>query len=176
MRKILMMPGLALGLVLAGCRHGMDRYFSTGGVSYRNEAKVNERLHLPDSSLVIVAPGTTIELARGFGKDNREVSLDGEAWFEIAPGRGHFELHTRDMSVEVLAPGRFHAEAFRARPGEEVDLLDGGVRARKTYHSDTDNEPEVLGAGEMVMINRDIDLMEKEKLNEGELEKLKAAW
>ena len=46
----------------------------------------------------------------------------------------------------------------------------------KSYHSDTDNEPEILAAGEMVMINREIDLMEKEKLSAEELEKVKAKF
>ena len=176
MRGIFLLSGLGFGLFTGGCRNRTDKYFPSGGVSYQNETRVNERLHLPDSSTVIVAPATTIGLAKGFGKDNRELSLDGEAWFEIAGERGAFELRTRDLSVEVLTAGRFHAAAARARPGEEVDLLEGSLRVRKSYHSDTDNEPEVLGAGEMVMINRDIDLMEKERLNAAELEKLKRAW
>jgi hypothetical protein len=48
------------------------------------------------------------------------------------------------------------------------------LKVKKSYHSDTDNEPEVLDAGDMVMINRDIDLMEKEKMSAAELEKVKA--
>jgi hypothetical protein len=39
----------------------------------------------------------------------------------------------------------------------------------KSYHSDSDNEPVVLHSGEMVMINTDIDLMEKEKLDSVQL-------
>jgi transmembrane sensor len=121
-----------------------------------------------------MAPGARLELVKGFDRNNRQVNLDGEAWFELAGGG--FVLHTRDLSVEVLQGGRFHADAFRSRPGEEIDLLEGGLRVNKSYHSDTDNEPEVLASGEMVMINRDIDLMEKEKLNPAELDKLKGGW
>ena len=45
--------------------------------------------------------------------------------------------------------------------------------ATKSYHSQTDNEPELLTGGEMVMINRDIDLMEKEKTEAGDLQKIR---
>lgn len=145
-----------------------------GETGYQNETASKQRIHLPDGSSVWLAPGTKLGLMKGFGPDNRQVSLDGEAWFETAGGA--FVLHTRDLSVEALRTGRFHAAASRSRPGEEIDLLEGGLRVKKSYHSDTDNEPELLGPGEMVMINRDIDLMEKERLNPVELDKLKAGW
>ena len=75
--------------------------------------------------------------------------------------------------IEVLEGGsRFHVAADRSKPGEEVDLLKGKLKAKKSYHSTTDNEPETLVGGEMVMINQDIDLMEKEKLSPAELDKL----
>ncbi|HVS95679.1 MAG TPA: FecR domain-containing protein [Puia sp.] len=158
--------------VAAGCRDEPRRVV-TAGKQYRNETQAKQTIALPDSSTVILAPGANIGLAVGFSS-RKEVSLDGEAWFDIV--HAPLALQTRDMVVEVLSASRFHAEAFRARPGEEIDLLEGSIRAKKSYHSDTDNEPEMLGTGDMVMINRDIDLMEKEKLNPAELDKLKAAW
>jgi hypothetical protein len=42
----------------------------------------------------------------------------------------------------------------------------------KFYHSSTDNEPETLKSGDMVMINKDIDLMEKETLDSAERRKV----
>jgi transmembrane sensor len=50
--------------------------------------------------------------------------------------------------------------------------LSGKLNVKKSYHSDTDNEPEIVETGQMVMINRDIDLMEKEKLDSAELKVL----
>ncbi|HEV9035108.1 MAG TPA: hypothetical protein VGQ51_00755 [Puia sp.] len=173
MGKIVLAGWIVIALVAAGCRNGAEKDVP-GGKEYQNETQSKQRIRLPDSSTVILAPGAKIQLGNGFDSGIKELSLDGEAWFDII--RGRVTLHTRDMVVEVLWAGRFHAEAFRARPGEEIDLLEGRIRAKKSYHSDTDNEEEELGPGEMVMINRDIDLMEKEKLNAAELEKLKGAW
>jgi ferric-dicitrate binding protein FerR (iron transport regulator) len=129
---------------------------------------------LPDGSQLVVLPGTTVSLAKGFGKDNREIEVDGEVMVEVSGAVARpFVVHTRDLVIEVLEPAsRFHIEASRSKPGEEADLLEGRLRVTKSYHSDTDNEPEVLAGGDMVMINRDIDLMEKEKLSPAELDKV----
>jgi hypothetical protein len=67
-------------------------------------------------------------------------------------------------------------DAVRSRPGEEVDLLEGQLYIRKSYHSDLDSLPEELRSGDMLMINREIDLMEKEKMNPDELGKVKGKF
>jgi ferric-dicitrate binding protein FerR (iron transport regulator) len=164
---------LATGFAFAACHSGPENALGAGS-SFHVGAGYPRSFRLPDGSTVAINPGTTISLDKGFGKDNRDILLDGEAMFEVAGTTGSpFVVHTRDLVIEALEGGsRFHVEANRLRPGEEADLLKGGLRVRKSYHSDTDNEPEVLAAGEMVMINHDIDLMEKEKLSSAELEKL----
>ena len=172
------MRGYILGFCLVVC------LVSCGG---QDESKLGEGTYhvgrgsgrsfrLPDGSLVAVSPETSITLARGFGRDNRSIELDGEARFDVAAVPGlPMVIHTRDLVIEVLGT-RFKVNAFRDKPGEEVDLLTGSLRVKKSYHSDTDNEPELLGAGDMVMINHDIALMEKEKLRPAELDKLKGMW
>ena len=118
-------------------------------------------------------PGAQIVVGKGFGKGGRNVEIDGEALFDVVAGPA-FGVATRDLAVDVLGASQFRIDAWRARPGEEVDVQAGRLRARKTYHSDTDNEPEILESGEMVMINRDIDLMEKEKMSPEDFDKLRA--
>jgi ferric-dicitrate binding protein FerR (iron transport regulator) len=135
-------------------------------------------LTLPDGTLVLMDPRTVIRPAEGFGKANREIQVDGEAMITISNGAGKpFIIHTRNLIMEVQAAGsRLHIDAFASSPGEEVDLMGGKLRVTKSYHSSTDNTPEVLQAGEMVMINRDIDLMEKEKLSPAEQKAVEAKF
>jgi ferric-dicitrate binding protein FerR (iron transport regulator) len=138
---------------------------------------------LPDESnpgvgdgdlLLPVKPETRLSVAKGYGKANRDLELDGEAMFDVAGSAGlPMVVRTRNLEITVLGTW-FHVDAFRKNAGEQVDLLEGKLRVKKAYHSDTDNEAEVLEAGDMVMINRDIDLMEKEKMNAAELEKVRA--
>jgi len=154
-------------VLFSACHSGPDKALGEGQ-QYHVGAGYPRSFGLPDGSVVLVMPNTTISVGKG------SLEVDGEVVITVKGAGRPFVVHTRDLVIEVL-PGaaRLHVDAVRSRPGEEVDLLEGALRVRKSYHSDTDNEPEVLAAGEMVMINRDIDLMEKEKLSTAELEKLK---
>lgn len=146
------------------------------GAGYHVGKGGGQTFRLPDGTVMVAGPETTITLAKGFGKGNRDIELNGEARFDVsAKPDWPMVIRTRDLVIEVLGT-RFKVNAYRDKPGEEVDVLTGSLRVRKSYHSDTDNEPEVLKDGEMVMINHDIDLMEKEALSPAELETLKGLW
>lgn len=146
------------------------------------EDKIKEKaaplkaLTLPDGTRVLMDPRTVIRPSEGFGKSNRDIQLDGEAMLIVRSNVGKpFVIHTRNLVIQVLGT-RLHVDAFASSPGEQVDLLEGKLRVTKSYHSSTDNEPEILQAGEMVMINRDIDLMEKEKLSPDEQKSVEAKF
>jgi len=164
-----------MALAVSACRHGVEHNITLGdGTRYTNGSADSHDVKLPDGSHVVLRPGTQVTVAKGFGASNRELELDGEGIFDVAGSAAKpFVVHTRNLEIVVLGT-RFHVDAFRKNAGEQVDLLEGRLRVKKSYHSDTDNEPEVLEAGDMVMINRDIDLMEKEKMSPAELDKVKA--
>jgi len=165
---------ISLLVILVACHSGP--VILGEGTRYVNGTGGRQRVSLPDGSHVVLAPGTAIVLSKGFATGGREVELDGEGLFEVVGKvRQPFIVHTGNLLIEVLGT-RFHIDAYRKNAGEQVDLLEGRLRVQKSYHSDTDNNPEVLVAGEMVMINRDIDLMEKEKLSPSELDKLRDGW
>jgi transmembrane sensor len=170
MRCRLLIIGLLFVLMTCSCGGREETLLGEG--SYHVGAGASRLFRLPDGSKLLLSPKTSIFIAKGFGRENRDMELDGEALFEVVAGPLH--LHTRDLSVDVLWAARFRVDAYRNKAGEEVDLLAGRLQVAKSYHSDTDSASEVLEAGEMVMINRDIDLMEKEKLSADELNKVKA--
>ena len=144
------------------------------GATYQNKTGAWEKFRLPDSTEVLLNDKSLLSISGGFNKSDRELQLDGEAVFEVNADAGKpFVVRTRNLQILVLGT-RFRVDAHAESPGEEVDLLTGRLKVIKSYHSTTDNEPEVLQAGEMVMINRDIDLMEKEKMSPAELDKVKA--
>ncbi|HEV2481515.1 MAG TPA: FecR family protein [Puia sp.] len=170
-----LLPALAACLTMVSCGAG-DATQLHEGAGYHVGKGSGQTFHLPDGTVLVASPETTISLSKGYGKGNREIQLDGEARFDVtARPNWPMVIRTRDLVIEVLGT-RFKVNAFRDKPGEEVDVLTGSLRVRKSYHSDTDNEPEVLKDGDMVMINHDIDLMEKEALSPAELEKLKGLW
>jgi ferric-dicitrate binding protein FerR (iron transport regulator) len=168
---------LSLVLVAGACNSHSGGNVTVGeGTAYKNGTAGTQRVYLPDGSSVTLRPGASIEVSKGYGKGDRRVDLDGEALFDVKDKTtDSFHVGTRNLDMAIQG-SRFRIDAWRKNAGEEVDLLEGVLRVKKTYHSDTDNEPETLVSGEMVMINRDIDLMEKEKLNPEELKKIKESW
>lgn len=161
----------------AGCRgRGAANIRLGDGTRFVNNSGDEQWVLLPDSSRVKLGRGTSVVLGAGFAYGNRVVDLDGEGMFEVRekPGR-LFVVMTRNLVI--AGPGKkFRVEAVRSRPGEEVDLLVGQLSIRKSYHSDLDSLPEDLSSGDMLMINREIDLMEKEKMNAEEVERAKAKF
>jgi ferric-dicitrate binding protein FerR (iron transport regulator) len=146
------------------------------GARYVNSTDVAQWVTLPDNSLVKIGSGTTVVLGAGFANGNRVVDLDGEGIFEVRalPGK-MFVVTTKNLIIQ--GPGtKFRVDAVRSQPGEEVDLLEGQLKIRKSYHSDLDSAAEDLYSGDMLMINREIDLMEKERMNPGEIEKAKGRF
>jgi len=161
---------LITGLVFVSCGAGEDGVLREG--QYHVGAGAGRSFSIPGIGKVFLEPNSTIGLARGFGKDNREITLDGVALFELTVTGAPVSLKTKSLVMDVSA-GVFRVDASRSSPGEEVDLLEGQLSVRKSYRSDTDSVAEVVGPGEMVMINRDIDLMEKEKMNQAEIDRVK---
>jgi transmembrane sensor len=136
---------------------------------YESGTEARKEALLPDGTKLIMHAGTTLRVSDKFSRGEREVWLEGDAMFEVNAEAGKpFILHTRNLLIQVLGT-KFRVDAKKDEAGEEVDLISGKLKVSKTYHSDTDNEPETIQTGEMVMINRDIDLMEKEKMNGTEL-------
>ena len=163
--------GLMAVLVFVSCGAGEDGVLREG--QYHVGAGSGRLIRIPAFGTVFLKPNTTIGLAKGFGVDNRDIDLDGEAFFDMKVMGAPVRLHTKDLDVLVLWAARFRVDGYRGKPGEEVDVLDGQLRVTKNYHSDTDSTTESLGPGEMVMINRDIDLMEKEKMSQEEIDRVK---
>ncbi|SHG64539.1 FecR family protein [Pedobacter caeni] len=149
---------------------------------YRNEAKVElalqqeqqqyriyksplgERLNitLPDRSKVVLNANTVLKVPHSYNKDNRKIVLLGAAYFEVSPNASlPFVIESNDMKATVLGTS-FYMRAYPHESGQQIELLTGKLKVQKSYTSETDNKPEILGPGEMVMLNRSVDLMEKE--------------
>jgi ferric-dicitrate binding protein FerR (iron transport regulator) len=126
---------------------------------------------LPDGSTVILNTDSRLKVPRNFNRAHRRVILEGDAFFEVAADAQHpFMVTTPVLHVSVLGTSsRFTAPAGAA--GESLELLSGRLKVEKAYPSDYP-EPEILQTGDMILINKDIDLMEKEQFDTAAL----SAW
>ncbi|MGN7819421.1 hypothetical protein HGH92_04470 [Chitinophaga varians] len=142
------------------------------GVQYQeHQGKTGSRteITLPDSTTVILNSASVLHVPADYASGNRSVILDGDAFFDVKPGKDSFTVTTAILKATVLGTS-FRMRSFSSQQGATCYQLEGSSRVGKSYHSATDNQPEVLERGQMVLANREIDLMEKETYHPEELE------
>ncbi|CAL1517049.1 FecR domain-containing protein [Chitinophaga sp. MM2321] len=140
-------------------------------ISHQGETGHRTVVTLPDSSVVILNSASVLQVPETYGKGQRNVILDGDAFFQVTPGTDTFTVTSDKLTATVLGTS-FKMRSFSSQQGATVYLLTGKIRVAKSYHSPTDNQPEILERGQMVLANNEIDLMEKETYHPEELE----AW
>jgi len=117
-------------------------------------------LRLPDGTEVFYLSNTKVQPANAYPKQ-REIKIDGEAFIRATADAQPLVLRTRLMILTVTGRSALRVTARSNETGEEADVLYGQVEAKKAYPS-RQNEPDILLAGEEVMVNETIDLQEKE--------------
>ena len=140
----------------------------TKGQSFISSFGKRKRIVLADQTEVILNSNTTLWLDKNFGKENRNVRIAGDALFSIKKNSKPFVIFTPHLVIKTLK-AIAKVNAYAGMAGEETLLLSGKLNIVKSYYSNLDHEPYVLKDGEMVMINKDIDLMEKETFEINEL-------
>ncbi|WP_308755665.1 FecR family protein [uncultured Bacteroides sp.] len=88
------------------------------------------KLYLPDGTLVWLNAGSKIVYSQGFGVDDRQLSLEGEGYFEVMRNEEvPFEINTKELNLRVLGT-KFN---FKNYPDDEevtVNLMEGKVALR----------------------------------------------
>jgi ferric-dicitrate binding protein FerR (iron transport regulator) len=100
-------------------------------VSTRNGSKTT--ITLPDGSKVWLNAGSVLTYDKNFGGEIREVTLSGEAFFEVmpvtSPGTTHrvpFIIHAQQIDVRVLGTA-FNVKSYPGDKQTETSLVHGKV-------------------------------------------------
>ncbi|MBS1605235.1 MAG: DUF4974 domain-containing protein [Bacteroidetes bacterium] len=100
----------------------------------RSGVEPRKTVVLPDGSVVTLHSNTTLRLAEGFGRSGRELTLSGEALFDIAHGGDHpFIVHTSTIDVEVLGT-LFNLNAYPQMGYTEASLFRGKIAVSLKDH------------------------------------------
>ncbi|MFL5747468.1 MAG: FecR family protein [Niastella sp.] len=85
------------------------------------------RLRLPDGSKVVLNSASSVFFASAFGSNERQVSVNGEAWFEVVkdPARP-FYVQVPGLKIEVRGT-RFNVQAYKEDNIVRTSLLEGYV-------------------------------------------------
>ena len=125
---------------------------------------------LADSTHVYLLGDTKLMPAANY-PGRREITLDGDAFFDVPAAAAPLTIHTKLLTLIVKSKAAFRVTAPAKEEWAEVDNIEGTVIVRKAYES-TFNKPDTLGGSDMQMLNRTIDLMEKETFDAAALK----AW
>ena len=126
-------------------------------------------LRLTDGTEVYFRSGTTIDPAPGYPRP-REIRVNGNLFLRASETGEPLVVRSRLMTLTVTGNAALRVTAFATQTGEEAEVLRGRVVARKAYPS-SNQEPDTLTRGEMIMINRTIDLAEKETCDPEEVQR-----
>lgn len=92
-----------------------------------NESKVQKLVNLPDGSSALLMKASSIRFPRVFEKEKREVTLSGEAFFEIRKDQNHpFYVFAGEMVTRVLGTS-FTIKAYDNDPVVNVRVKSGKV-------------------------------------------------
>lgn len=101
--------------------------------TYRTAAGQRRALHLPDGSLVTLAPQSQLRYPAQFIGSTREVYLQGEAFFEVSKNAGRpFRVHSGTWVTQVLGT-KFNVRAFPQTSQTAVSLVEGRVRVQDAH-------------------------------------------
>jgi len=124
-------------------------------------------LLLPDSTQVWLNASSTLEFPEHFGPDKREVTLSGEAYFDVRHSeRAPFVIYTGKISTTVLGTS-FNIKAYPDRQHIVVSVSTGKVKV-----SYDDVALATLVKGQQVKIDRRLNTVEEKKIAPAEV----AAW
>lgn len=103
-------------------------------------------LLLADGTKVFLNAGSRFAFPSAFTKKEREVYLEGEGYFEVAPDKQHpFIVKTTEVAVKVLGT-RFLVTAYPADNKTQAVLLEGSVELRKQASN-------LVGKGQSVVLS-----------------------
>ncbi|MFC3196719.1 FecR family protein [Parapedobacter deserti] len=121
----------------------------TAATLVSKRASQRERIKLPDGSYVTLNEGTTLRYPTAFTAQTREVSLQGEAFFEVkADSKRPFVAQAGDVSIAVLGTS-FNVRAYDPREHVTVTVSKGRVDVR-----DRNRSLAILEEDEQLIIDR----------------------
>ena len=154
---------MAAALVFRAVHLSGKQYATMPQVIAKNGRKIQQVL--PDGSSIWLNAGSSLTYAAGYGKSNREVFLQGEAYFDVAPDKDlPFLVHAGRLTVKVLGTS-FNVRAYKEEANIETALIKGKVEVQ------VDDEAEkkiVLLPNEKLTIPRQpvADSLASAKMNE----------
>ncbi len=109
-------------------------------------------IHLPDGSQVWLNAGSKLTYNKKFGTGIREVTLAGEAYFDVVKNpEAPFIIHTARMDIKVLGT-QFNVKSYPGEKTTEASLVHGSI---EVSIKDRPSEKIILKPNEKIIVSGD---------------------
>ena len=113
-----------------------------------------ESVSLPDGTKVQMGPGSRLTYPARFSGKTREITLDGQAFFDVAKNREKpFIVHTEGMSVEALGTA-FELFSYKVENKMEAILLNGKIKVSVADKETDQMEEYFVSPDEKILVDR----------------------
>jgi len=113
-----------------------------------------ESVSLPDGTKVQMGPGSRLTYPARFSGKTREITLDGQAFFDVAKNREKpFIVHTEDMSVEALGTA-FELFSYNMENKMEAILLNGKIKVSVADKETNQMKEYFVSPDEKILVDR----------------------
>lgn len=124
--------------------------------------QIKTKVLLPDSSEVWLNKQSELSYAAGFGRSHRNLTLTGEAYFDIKKNEIPFIILSHQTQTEVLGTA-FNLRSYAHEESVSLALVRGKVAFSE--QQDSDNRV-TLGVGEQATLSKSTRHIKKTKLND----------
>lgn len=143
---------VSVGIAYFTWRNDATKYITT--TTAVNEIK---QIALPDGTKVVLNSGSTIKYPKVFARNERRITLNGEAFFDVIPDKKHPFIITLDnMKIKVLGTS-FNVNAYRNNPEASVVVESGVVKVSSGSNSVT------VSKGESAILDKNSGMLQKRK-------------
>ena len=95
---------------------------------------IRDSLTFPDGSRVILGPLSSVSMSRGYGSEDREVVVRGDAWFDVVHDEAR-PFTVRAGEATIVDVGTRFAVRSDAADGVAVSVTEGSVSLRSANNS-----------------------------------------
>lgn len=164
---VVVMLGLVSYLGIKSLMDTSQSVFKANLIRVTNPTTESKLVIMPDGSLAVLKPGSEIYYPQAFQGNNRNVYLEGEAFFEVHKDPKHpFLVHSQNMTTKVLGTS-FTVKAFRNAAEFKVIVNTGKVWVYNQKNP-SDAMPGNVGVSlipnEQVIFKRNVSQFKKDKL------------
>lgn len=155
---IIFCVGLAFFIVRSASQERTPEIVTT--IEAPNGARTFVRL--PDSSSVWLNAGSRLSFSPTFGAIDRNIDLEGEAFFDVRKNSMPFHIHTRDFDIHVLGTA-FNVKAYSSDEVVSTTLIRGSLKIQRKG-PDGKNEELLLHPNEKVTLRGTAGLRARQPL------------